>query len=245
MTTLNPTARVSGPSQAAFRLTTMLFAVLLGVQCVWLLLAELARPDINGLPTDAAFAAAAAKQRDAASWAALIGAIRGDLWAKSAFTYADLLWAEQAPSADADLTKTLARARASLDHALDDGPHQSSAWLLLAGLALRFPSLGLDPTEPLKMSYYTGPSEQLLVPLRLRIAVHSDRLSDIEIRQFVGRDLRLLLARNQKSAIAEAYNAASPAGRSFIEQAVGDVDPSARDSLRTGAQKPQKQSFPD
>jgi hypothetical protein len=95
------------------------------------------------------------------------------------------------------------------------------------------------------MSYYTGPSEQHLVPLRLRIAVHSDRLSDIEIRQFVGRDLRLLLARNQKSAIAEAYYAASPAGRSFIEQAVGDVDPSARDSLRTGAQKPQKQSFPD
>jgi hypothetical protein len=239
---LNPTVRESKPSQAAFRLTTMLFAVLLGVQCVWLLLAELARPDINGLPANAAFAAAAAKQRDAASWAASIGAIRGDLWAKSAFTYADLLWAEQAPSANTDLTKTLARARVSLDHALDDGPHQSSAWLLLAGLALRFPSLGLDPMEPLKMSYYTGPSEQQLVPLRLRIAVHSDRLSDIEIRQFVGRDLRLLLARNQKSAIAEAYNAASPAGRSFIEQAVGDVDPSARDSLRTGAQK---QPLPD
>jgi len=242
VTTLNPTTRESGPSQVAFRLMAMLFAALLGVQCVWLLLVEVARPDIDRLPTDTVSAAAAAKQRDAASWAALIGGVRGDLWAQSAFTYADLLWAERAPSADADLTKTLARARVSLDHALDDGPHQSSAWLLLAGLALRFPSLGLDPTEPLKMSYYTGPSEQHLVPMRLRIAVHSDRLSDIEMRQFVGRDLRFLLARKQKSAIAEAYNAASPAGRSFIEQAVGDVDPSARDSLRTGAQK---QPLPD
>lgn len=224
------------------RLTALLFAVLLGVQCVWLLLAQFGRPNINGLPTDAAFAAAAAKHRDAASWAALIGAIRGDLWAESGFTYADLLWAEKGVSENADLTKTLARARVSLDHALDDGPHQSSAWLLLAGLALRFPSLGLDATEPLKMSYYTGPSEQHFVPLRLRTAAHSEKFVDIEMREFVGRDIRLLLAWKQKSAIVEAYNAASPAGRSFIEQSIRDVDPSAVNSLRTGAQK---QSLPD
>ena len=62
------------------------------------------------------------------------------------------------------------------------------------------------------------------------------------MREFVGRDIRLLLAWKQKSAIVEAYNAASPAGRSFIEQSIRDVDPSAVDSLRTGAQK---QSLPD
>ena len=98
----------------------------------------------------------------------------------------------------------------SLDHALDDSPHLSSAWLLLAGLASRFPSLGLDATELLKVSYYTGPSEQDLVPLRLRIAVHSDDFSDVEIRQFVSRDIHYLLSRKQTSAIAEAYNTASP-----------------------------------
>ena len=108
-----------------------------------------------------------------------------------------------------DAARTLPRARASLDHALDDSPHLSGAWLLLAGLASRFPSLGLDATELLKVSYYTGPSEQDLLPLRLRIAVHADDFDDAEIRQFVSRDIRHLLARKQKSAIAEAYDAAS------------------------------------
>jgi hypothetical protein len=34
------------------------------------------------------------------------------------------------------------------------------------------------------MSYYTGPNEQALVPLRLRIAVQLDASKDIEMRQF-------------------------------------------------------------
>ena len=91
------------------------------------------------------------------------------------------------------------------------------------------------------MSYYTGPSEQDLVPLRLRIATYSDVLTDIELRQFATRDLRLLLARHEKSAIAVAYNAASPPGKRFIEQTVGEIDPSALVFLRAEAQK---QSLP-
>src|SRR4029078_6456503 len=78
-----------------FRLTALLFAILLGAQCVWILLAELARPSINQLPTDWASPAPAAKQRDAAYRAAVIGGIRSDLWAEAAFTYADLLGREK------------------------------------------------------------------------------------------------------------------------------------------------------
>ena len=68
-------------SHKAFRLSTMLFAVVLGLQCAWLLLPELLGVDDK--------------------WAAEIGVIRGDLWEKLAFTYADLMGddadAEQAP----------------------------------------------------------------------------------------------------------------------------------------------------
>ena len=85
------TVRVSEPSYSAFRLTVLLFAVLLGAQCVWLLLAELSKAGIDTLPTNVASASTAAKQRDTALWAARIGTIRGDLWADSAFTHADLL----------------------------------------------------------------------------------------------------------------------------------------------------------
>ena len=92
------------------------------------------------------------------------------------------------------------------------------------------------------MSYYTGPSEQDLLPLRLRLTALSKAIGDVEIREFVRRDLRLLLARKQQSAIADAYDAASPPVKRFIEQTLGDMDRPAAESLRSGAQK---QPLPD
>jgi len=233
MTVLDRAIGIDGSPHIWFRLTALLFAILLGAQCLWLVLAELARPSINQLPTDMASAVAAAKQRDAAFRAASIGAIRSDLWAEAAFTYADLLWGEKKETiANANPASTLLHARATLTRALEDGPHQSSAWLLLAGLSVRFKDPGFDALELLKTSYYTGPSEQALVPLRLRIAVQLDGSRDIEMRQFISRDLRMLLAQNRKSTIAEAYNLASPSEKRLIESTIKDVDPSALDSLQ-------------
>src|SRR6516164_2719898 len=140
------------PSHLTLRIATSLFAMLLGVHCVWLLLAEFSRPGIDQLPTDVASAAAAQNERISARRAALIGAIRGDLWAESAFTYADLMWGDGKGGAN------LVQARSSLDYALAYAPHKSSAWLLLAGLAARYRVLGIDAKQALKMSYYTGPS---------------------------------------------------------------------------------------
>jgi hypothetical protein len=220
-----------------FRVWALLFAILLGAQCVWLLLANLTRSDVTRLPTDANAATAAAAQRAAAGQAAAIGGIRGDLWADLAFTHADLLWL------DADATpgvpQFLTDARTALGRALRDAPHNSSAWLLLAGLSARYPSFGFDATKALKMSYYTEPSERDLIPLRLRIAAHSDFVSDFEMRQFVTRDLRFLLAQKQQSEVVAAYKAASPAGRSFIEHVVSEVDPSVLASLRAAVQAPE------
>jgi hypothetical protein len=219
------------PSHIVFRLATLLFATLLGVQCVWLLLAEFSRPGIYRLPTDSVAAIAARNKRIDASWAAIIGTIRGDLWAESAFTYADLMWDTAGAGAN------LAQARSSLDHALADAPHQSSAWLLLAGLASQYQLPGIDATEAVRMSYYTGASELELMPLRLWIAAHSDAFSDNELRDSISRDVRLLFTHQQKSAIIAAYNGAQSAGRQFIEQTIREVDPSAVESLRATAQK--------
>jgi hypothetical protein len=219
-----------------FRLTALLLAMLLGAQCLWLVLAELARPSITQLPTDMASAAAAAKQRDAAFRAASLGAIRSDLWAEAAFTYADLLWSEKNETF-ANPNPASHRARATLIRALNDGPHQSSTWLLLAGLSLRFLDPGFNTLELLKMSYYTGPSDRALVPLRLRIAVQLDGSEDVEMGQFISRDLRMLLAQNRKSSIAEAYNGAAPRGKRLIESTIKDIDPSALDSLQSAKQR--------
>jgi hypothetical protein len=223
-----------------FRLTILLFAALLGIQSIWLLCSEFLRTDIVRLPANIAAATAAARERDRATLAATIGAIRGDLWAQSAFTYADLLFGENKEGPD--VLPQLTRVRASLERALRNSPTQSAAWLLRAGLGFRYSSLDFNAMEALKMSYYTGPSEEDLIPSRLRVAALSRAITDTDMRPFIRRDLRLLLARKRQAAIVDAYNAAPPASKRLIEQILADIDPSATQLLRTGAQKP---SLPD
>jgi hypothetical protein len=218
-----------------FRFATQLFAIVLGVLFIWLLLPEMSRPSIQRLPTDQASAAAAEKWRSAASFAASIAVIRGDLWAESAFTYSNLLWDASGPGKD--LAQELQDARLRLENALELAPHESAAWLLLAGLASRYPSQGLNATEALRMSYYTGPSERDFMPLRLRLTANLNPLGDVELKQFASRDVRSLLALKQISALSEAYRDASPTGRRFIEQTVADIDPSVVASLRAGEQQ--------
>jgi hypothetical protein len=140
------------------------------------------------------------------------------------------MWSDRSGGAD------LAQAYSSVNHALTAAPHQSSVWLLLAGLASRYQLPGIDGKEAVRMSYYTGPSELELMPLRLWIAVHSDAFSDIDLRDSIGREVRQLFSHQQKSAIVAAYDTASSAGRQFIEQTLREIDPSAADSLRASPQ---------
>ena len=220
--------------QIFFRFATRLFATLLGVLSIWLLLSELSRSGIERLPIDPGSAGMAAKQRSAAAFAASIGIIRGDLWAESAFTYSDLLWGD---GGSANLTQALQHAHISAGNALKLAPHQSGAWLFLAALLSHHPSQGLNPAETLRMSYYTGPSERELMPLRLRFMARLDAFGDDELQQFARWDLRALIAQKQTTAIAEAYRKASPAGKRFIEQTVADIDPSVVELVRSQAQE--------
>jgi hypothetical protein len=213
------------PISIILRFAMLLLATSLCVQSGWLLLPELFRPGITELPTDSASAASATHQREASIRAAQIGVIRGELWAESAFTYSDLLW--NTPNDSAALALQLQQARASLYRALSEAPEKSDAWLLLAGLGLRFPKFVQDATAALKMSYYTGPTDVHLMPLRLRIAAQADAFNDFEVRQFVTRDLQMFIAQHQEATIAEAYRVTSPTGKHFIEQAVSEIDPSA------------------
>jgi hypothetical protein len=224
------------PPPVAFRSSALVLAAVLGLQCIWLLLAELSRPDVNQLPTEAPSATIVAKQRSDATWAAWIGGIRGDLWAQSAFTFTDLLWAN--PADPSQSNRLMGQARVRLDRAVRYGPLQSEAWLLLAGLASRYQWPRPEPAEALKMAYYTAPSDSRLLPLRLLMAARSNAISDPDVQQFVRRDLRLLMDQQQKPAVVEAYQSASPEGKRFIEEALSEIDPTYLGSLRAGGQKP-------
>jgi hypothetical protein len=225
------------PSQTSFRnfrMATLVFAVVLGAQSIWLLLSELSRPGVISMPTDSQSAAFAAKQRNDATLAARIGAVRGDLWADSAYTYSDLLWANSSNSSEN--TPSLALVRGTLDRAVRYAPDQPGAWLLLAGLASRYRWSKLDSAEALKMSYYTGPSELQLMPLRLVVTVQLDTLNDGELQLLARRDIRLLFAHQGKPVVIQAYQSATPAGKHFLEQAIGEIDPTFVEPLRGGAQ---------
>ena len=229
-------------SRGRFRLLTLLLATVLFVDAVWLFSAEFTRSSIDRLPTDVRAAAAAARERDQAVQAAFIGLIRGDLWADDAYTYATVLFRSNAERAKDDSVTNLAAAHGALDRALAYAPHQSGAWLFLAGLAVRHPTLGLNAKEALEMSFFTGPSEQDLLAFRLRIAVETDAVADDEIRPLVARDLRLLLGQRQDHAITDAYDTASLAGKRMIEASVGEINPSLAKTL---AGRAKKQSLPD
>ena len=222
------------PSTFWFRLGTLLLAAALGAQAIWLLAAELSRPQMAGFPFDRELAATAAKERGDADRAAAIGAIRGDLWAEAAYTYADLLWAQT----DADWQSVAAQARTRIERAVENAPHEAGAWLLLAALAAHGQWHDLAPAESLKMSYYTGPGDAALMRLRLSLATGSDLLGDPDISQFAQHDVSLLVAAHESLVIADAYRDAPPAGKAFIEKAVGDIDASALAALRANVGRP-------
>jgi len=236
MTMLDGSAGLSAAAHNTARVIAAGLAVLLAAQCVWLLLPELTRPHLDQLPLDKTSAASAADYGAAAERAASLGVVRGDLWAESAFTEANLLWTDSTDT-NSSTIQAVAYTRTRLDRALTDGPHQSGAWLFLADLALRFPSTQLAPSEPLKMSYYTGASDRRLMLLRLRITALLAKFNDVEIRQFVSRDLRLLLNSKQITEIAGTYAVASPAAKSYIEQTIQDLDPTALDKVRAAARQ--------
>ena len=114
-------------------------------------------------------------------------------------------------------------ARATAEKAATLAPHDARVWLVLASLdCLQH----REASGALKMSYYTGPNEIGLMPLRLLVATCSDAINDAEIQPLVARDIRLILAKglNPKPAILAAYQNASSSGKSFIESVVNDLD---------------------
>jgi hypothetical protein len=217
------------PPQTAFRITALTLTSVVGIYCVWLLLAEVLRPGVIGLPVDPQTAAVAAQKRERANRAAQVALIRGDLWAEAGYTSADLLW--KSSSGGKDAGQSLDLPRTQLDRAIRYAPTKAGVWLLLAGFASKFP----EAIEALRMSYFTGPSELPLMSIRTFIAAQMPAL-DEDMQQLVRRDVRILLKRQQKSAIIQAWHVASPSGKRLIEQEVRERDPSFAQELRRGAE---------
>src|SRR5262249_38635151 len=89
----------------------------------------------------------------------------------------------------------------------------------------------------LKMSYYTAPNAIDVLPQRLLLATQRHALSDGELQELVRNDIRLALTYRTKlmPGLVAAYKNAPILGRQFIEKTLGEFDPSALTSMRSGA----------
>ena len=122
-------------------------------------------------------------------------------------------------------------ARATAEKAATLSPHDARIWLLLANQDCQ---LHREASGTLKMSYYTGPNEIVLMPLQLLVATCSDAINDAELQTFVAREIRLIVTHEQylKPAIVAAYQNATPSGKRFIETVVGDLDSGLMATIR-------------
>lgn len=220
-------------SSLPVRRVVLLYGVVLGVVSLWIVLAELSRSGVTALPASRELAATAASHRSDALWAARVGLVRGDLWAESAFTYANMEWADNANPE----TRVFEQANASATRALSLMPGNSAVWLLLADLASRYGWQTPNPIETIKMSYYTGPHEEALEPLRLVVSARLNVSVDPELERLFQRDIETILTSRPglKPAVLSAYAQATPQGRHIIEDTAGRVDPTFAQALRSGS----------
>lgn len=231
----SPAVPASRSSRWSLTAAGVALGLLLTAQGAWILLPEMFRPAPIGFPNEQPHAAVTRQDQDRATRAATLAAVRGELWAESAFSYANMLPSAPAFEIAVDRDQT-ARASQSLLKTLRYAPHRGDAWLMLASICeqLKLPVCHIGAL--LKMSYYTAPDQTGLLPLRLAQALRSkDISSDDELADMVRRDIRLVLttSTNLRPALIAAYRSASSAGKRLVEQTITPIDNRYLDAART------------
>jgi hypothetical protein len=220
-----------------FLSSLLIFAGLLAVQASWLVSAEIIRPTLPYFPQDKASEERASATGSAAVTAASIGWVRGDLWTDAAIALSSGMTGEVARDRDPQMTLARDRARRVAERAARLSPHDSRAWLLLAALCSR--NQPNEVATQLKISYYTGPNELALTPLRIRIATRSTAIADAELQMLVAQEIQTIILRHPglKPSLLTAYRDASPEGKQFIEAALGDLDKNLLAAIRASGNR--------
>ena len=216
------------------RTSSVIVAAFIGAAALWILTTEAVRPRPAYFPANSNEVVAFDASLAASASAAHIGRIRGDLWASAAVTEAAPLLFEptgEKPSA-ASQTK-IERAQEAIQHAANLSPHDSRVWLVLAGLRSRQSPPDPSAAEALKLSYYTGPNEFALAPIRLAIAGRVT--ADEELQGQVQAEIqRIILKRpDLKPAIAAAYKTAVAKSRELFEATLEEADPNFLATIRS------------
>jgi hypothetical protein len=176
-----------------------------------------------------------ANDRTGACAAARMAMARGDLWTECGLAGANPFRSDR-PVADVGTSAAVAvRARGALERALVFAPHDARAWLVLADLEARYDRTSRKAAAALRMSYYTGPNETALIPLRLATFGQLDAGADADLQQLVRREIANVVNKRPelKGVIVAAYREALPAGKRFFDDVLREVDPKLLATLRS------------
>jgi hypothetical protein len=208
-----------------------LSAVLM-LTALWLLVIEFLRPPIHLRLADAEARQVLGRYQETSGIAARIGFVQGRLWTEHALTFAPFLTDGSDKLPPKESAVHFERARDAATRAVHSTPLDARAWLVLAQAdsTLR----DQDPALPLKMSYYVGPNEESLFPVRIAIAVRSNVL-DPELRGLLGDEVQKILTTRPelKPGIVAAYRNGTSEGKRFLEKEVGRTDRDLLSVLRS------------
>lgn len=214
-----------------FRLLAWLILVFVGCVSVSNLVAEFLRPSLPLLPTTGK--PVLPDQLSAARLASAIAPFRSDLRGDYAVALASQAFNSESAAASRGEEANRA-AQEAVRRALEIGPHDSRLWLVLAWLEARGNRAESLAAESLKMSYLTGPNRADLIPARLESATSANYLTDPDLRDLAGADVRAILTQlpEQRSTLLNEYARASNTGKHFLEDSAMTIDPKFADALR-------------
>ena len=121
-----------------------------------------------------------------------------------------------------------------IDDALSLHPMQPHLWLIRATLFRQQGEPDDKIAESLKMVYLTSPVSGELAFDRLDAGLKLQNFDDPELVEFLKGDISgfLLQRVEQQSRLLDAYRAASPAGKTFLERVVADLKPEYLSALK-------------
>jgi hypothetical protein len=194
----------------------------------------------NQIPTSRRGASGAAPEPRASGVRVALGALGGLLVLFAVWLVAAEWLHTDAPFTDiASGTADLDQARARLVRRVRLAPHDSSAWLGLADVEMRSGAAPDAIAAALKMSYYTGPNEAPLIPLRIRLAASPNLAGDADLKTLF--ETEILTAVQQPATrplLVQAYRQASPDVQRRLLEIVTSVNAELAAEMRTAAPKP-------
>lgn len=167
-------------------------------------------------------------------WAALISPLRGPVEANYAMLRGlQALGSGKTPAEQAVLNSG---AQGAAREALVLSPSDAQIWLVLAMLQSRVDPRSPKVVDELMMSYFTAPNDAALMPVRLDTATQFGAVANPDLAELARGDVRLILTRRPdlRVAISNAYRRASAEGKTFLEKAIGALDPQFLAMLQGG-----------